>query len=83
MTEKIVNCRSCGTPMEDETQHACGEAENPYCNLCTSPNGVLKAREQIREQLVRFHMESLGMTRREAEAKTDMHMKTLPEWQED
>jgi hypothetical protein len=69
--------------MEDASQHACGEAENPYCNYCTTPHGVLKGREQIREQLVRFHMESLGMTRNEAEAKTKSHMKTLPEWQED
>jgi hypothetical protein len=80
MDEKIVNCRSCGIPMEDESQHACGEAENPYCTYCTTPHGVLKGREQIQEQLVRFHMESLGMTRKEAEAKTKSHMKTLPEW---
>ncbi|GBE17604.1 MAG TPA: hypothetical protein ENH13_06660 [Euryarchaeota archaeon] len=83
MTEKIVNCRSCGIPMETASQHACGEVENPYCNYCTSPNGILKAREQIREQIVRFHMESLGMTRGDAEKKTDEHMKTLPEWQGD
>lgn len=83
MDSRIENCRSCGMPMEDESQHSCGEAENPYCNYCTTPNGVLKGRAQIREQLVHFHMESLGMTHGEAEEKTKKHMKTLPEWQED
>ncbi|MFV2041456.1 MAG: zinc ribbon domain-containing protein [Candidatus Hydrothermarchaeales archaeon] len=83
MDVRIVNCRSCGMPMEEASQHACGEVESLYCTYCTTPNGVLKSREQIREQLVRFHMESLGMTREEAEAKTDSHMKSLPEWQQD
>lgn len=83
MAEKIVNCRSCGMPMETASKHSCGDVESPYCNYCTSPNGILKGREQIREQIVRFHMESLGMTRREAEEKTDEHMAKMPEWQED
>ncbi len=70
-------------PMQDPSQHSCGDVESPYCVYCTTPHGILKSKEQVREQLIRFHMESLGMTRKEAEKKTDKHMKTLPLWQEE
>jgi hypothetical protein len=70
-------------PLEDPSQHACGDVENPYCIRCTTPHGILKSREQVRQQLIRFHMDSLGMTREVAEKKTDEHMANLPEWQED
>ncbi|RMF90796.1 MAG: hypothetical protein D6733_02860 [Methanobacteriota archaeon] len=79
----VKTCQSCGMPMESPAHHACGDEKSPYCVHCTTPNGVLKSREQIREQLIRFHMESLGMTREEAEEKTDEHMAKMPEWQEE
>ncbi len=69
--------------MEDPSEHACSDVENPYCTYCANPHGALLSKEKIREQLIGFHMKSLGMTRAEAEKKTDAHMSEMPEWQED
>jgi uncharacterized Zn finger protein (UPF0148 family) len=80
---KIVTCRACGIPLEEASKHSCGDVESPYCSVCTTPHGILKSKDQIREQLIRFHIESLGMTREESQKKTDEHMKNLPEWLED
>jgi hypothetical protein len=83
MESKIMICKSCGVPMKDSSEHSCEDINSPYCVFCTTPNGVLKSKEQIREQLIKFHVKSLGMSRDEAEKKTDEHLADLPEWQEE
>jgi len=80
MTLNVKSCQSCGMPMREKAQHAGGDPESPYCCYCATPHGVLKSREEVRRRLIKFHMESLGMTREEAEKKTDEHMASAPAW---
>jgi len=72
-------CESCGMPMEDASQHGGGNIKNPYCVYCTTPDGKLKSRREVREGMVAFYM-SQGKTRKEAEKFVDEHMAKMPVW---
>jgi len=72
-------CESCGRPMKAASEHGGGNINNPYCVHCTTADGKLKSREEIRRWMIRLYM-SQGKTRDEAEKIVDKHMTRMPAW---
>ncbi len=74
-------CESCGMPMKEASEHGGGEINNPYCKYCTTVDGKLKSREEVREVMIGLYV-SKGKTREEAEKVVDEHMARMPAWKE-
>ncbi|UCH36218.1 MAG: hypothetical protein JSV65_07655 [Armatimonadota bacterium] len=81
MTEADA-CQSCGMPMETSQMHGGGVKDNPYCVYCTDAHGRLKPREDVREGMIQFYMDTLGKSREEAEHVVDAAMSEMPAWEE-
>lgn len=75
-----MNCQSCGMPMMTDDDHGAGRADNSHCKHCTDTMGNLKSREEVREGMTAFYMQSMGKSREEAEKEVDAHMATMPAW---
>jgi len=73
-------CQSCGMPMDTPDLHGAGAAENPYCIYCTDAHGHLKSRQDVREGMVQFYMDTMGKTRPDAERVVDAVMAEMPAW---
>jgi len=76
-----MNCQSCGMPMETPADHGGGNTANPYCVHCTDAAGNLKPREEVREGMINYYMQTMGKSREEAETVVDEHMAKQPAWQ--
>ncbi len=63
-----------------DTDRGGGRPDNPYCAHCTDPTGKLKSREEVREGMIAFYMQSMGKSREEAEREVDVHMAIMPAW---
>lgn len=72
-------CESCGMPMEDVGLHGGGDINNPYCVHCTTPEGKLKSREEIREGMINFYI-SQKRSKEEAERIVDETMEKMSAW---
>lgn len=75
-----MKCESCGMPMENAEQHGGGDINNPYCMYCTTPEGKLKSRGEIREGMIGFYMSRMEKSREEAEKIVDDTMSRMPTW---
>jgi hypothetical protein len=75
-------CQSCGMPMHSPELHGGGIEQNPYCIYCTDAEGHLKSREDVREGMVQFYMDTMGQARADAEAVVDATMAAMPAWKE-
>lgn len=76
-----MDCQSCGMPMAMDSDHGGGRPDNVYCQHCTDPGGNLKSRNEVREGMIAFYMQSMGKSREEAEKEVDTHMAQMPAWQ--
>lgn len=54
---------------------------NRYCAHCTYPDGNLKPRYEIRENMIQFYMKMKKEERADAEAFVDEMMARMPAWQ--
>ena len=75
-----AKCESCGMPMTEAEMHGGGKVENPYCCYCCNEAGDLKSREEVREGMVNFFVQSQGKPREEAEKFVDDTMSRMPAW---
>lgn len=78
-----MNCQSCGMPMATIDDHGGGRVDNLYCRHCTDQAGNLKPKEEVREGMINFYMQSMGKTREEAETAVDSHMAQMSAWAAD
>jgi len=76
----MINCRSCGMPMEEDKQHGAGDSKNNYCVYCTDTSGKLKTREQVRIGMITFFMKAKKMDEKAAMKFVDSHMAKMPAW---
>ena len=67
-------------PMTKPEEFGGHKLDNPSCVYCSSAEGELKPRNEVREGMIRFWMERETIERREAEKKTDEHMAGMPAW---
>lgn len=74
------HCQSCGMPMKDASQHGGRDINNPYCVFCTTPEGKLKSRKEVREGMIGFYISQMKKTRKEAEKIVDETMSKMPAW---
>lgn len=75
-----MNCQSCGMPMNDTGDHGGANPTNPYCQYCTDDAGTLKSREEVREGMINFYMQTEGKDRAAAEQVVDARMAQQPAW---
>jgi uncharacterized glyoxalase superfamily protein PhnB len=78
--EAAKKCLSCSMPMIQPEDFGGGNSENPYCVYCSNPDGSLKSREEVFENMVNFMMRSQNMDRKTAEVATREHMAKMPAW---
>lgn len=76
----ILNCQSCGMPMDKPEDHGGGDINNPFCKYCTDEKGNLMPREQVRAKMIQFYIEKQGKPQEEAEKLTDQLMAAMPAW---
>jgi uncharacterized glyoxalase superfamily protein PhnB len=79
-SEATKKCLSCSMPMIWPEDFGGGNSENPYCVYCSKPDGSLKSREEVFENMVNFMMKSQNMDRETAEVATREHMAKMPAW---
>ncbi|MDP3888891.1 MAG: zinc ribbon domain-containing protein [bacterium] len=75
-----MNCQSCGMSMNLDSEHGGNRADNVNCQHCTDDMGNLKSREEVKEGMIAFYMQTLGKTREEAQIAVDAHMTQMPAW---
>lgn len=75
-----MDCQSCGMPMSTDADHGSSRPDNAYCVHCTDAGGNLKPREEVREGMVNFYMQSTGKSKEEAEKEVETHMSQMPAW---
>lgn len=75
-----MNCQSCGMPMTQVTDHGGGRPDNVHCQHCTDSAGNLKSKEEIKEGMVLYSIQSAGKTREEAETEVNAYMAQMPAW---
>jgi hypothetical protein len=69
-------------PMENPKNRGGGDPANKYCVHCCDESGNLKNREQIREGMIQFKMQTTGKPREKAEKEVDEFMGTMTAWKE-
>lgn len=75
-----MNCQSCGMPMNDTGDHGGANPTNPYCQYCTDDAGTLKSKEEVRQGLINYYMQTDGLTVEQASLKADERMSKQPAW---
>ncbi|MBD3387841.1 MAG: hypothetical protein GF416_02225 [Candidatus Altiarchaeales archaeon] len=86
----MVDCESCGMPMEKLGDFGGGKMENRFCVHCCDGEGNLKSREEVRSGMARFMMSPEGETMlgrkiesiEEAEKLAEAHMSNMPAWKD-
>jgi hypothetical protein len=76
----MMNCKSCGMPMEEDKQHGASDPKNNYCVYCTDIAGKLKTKEQVRIGMIAFFMKAKKMNENVATKFVDDYMKKMPAW---
>jgi hypothetical protein len=69
-------------PLNNPSDHALGNEQNPYCAHCADESGNLKSKEEVREGMINFYTQTEGKTREDAERVVDAHMAMQPAWQQ-
>ena len=70
-------------PLENALERGASDPANPYCGPCTDTDGSLKARDIVRDQMIKYWLRNQPVTREEAEQATDGYMAKMPAWQAD
>jgi len=78
---RMQKCESCGNPMLKPSDFGGMNDKNRYCAHCTYPDGNLKPRHEIRENMTKYFMKMKRCERAEAEKFVDELMAGMPAWQ--
>ncbi len=76
----LKTCDSCGMPMVGKSDFGGGKETNQYCKYCTLPNGILKPRHEVRENMILFYMKNKKADRAAAASYVDERMACMPAW---
>jgi hypothetical protein len=68
--------------MNDTGDHGGANPTNPYCQYCTDDAGTLKSKEEVRQGLINYYMQTDGLTVEQASLKADERMNKQPAWQQ-
>lgn len=79
---RVERCQSCGSSMEGVSERGGGDPHNPYCRECTTEEGALRPRDEVRNHMVSYWLRNQPVSREEAEQATDGYMAKMPAWQE-
>ena len=78
--KKCDSCTSCGMPFQKPSDHALGDEMIPYCEHCTTDDGVLKSYEEVLEATKGYFMHSQGVDPNAALKMADSLLKKQPAW---
>ena len=73
-------CESCGMSMDKPADFGGGKRGNRYCVHCSDRTGVLKAREEVHDQMVSLFLRQRGGDRATAKRTIETYMSKLPAW---
>ena len=73
-------CESCGMPMEKPSDFGGSDTKNKYCTHCTTSDGTLKSRTEVRDGMINFYINTMKKSRKEAEKFVDESMSKMPAW---
>lgn len=76
----MINCQSCGMPMNAPTDFGGGKTDNLYCRYCTDATGNLLPKEVVRQNMIQFYTQTVGKTPEEATVEVDKIMGTMTAW---
>lgn len=76
------DCISCGMPMETIEDQVASEISKGFCVHCTSPDGSMKAYDEVLHNITQYLISAHGMNETEAEATARDMMTKLPAWVE-
>jgi hypothetical protein len=77
----MQKCESCGMPLLKPSDFGGMNEKNKYCSHCSYPDGNLKPRHEIRENMVTYFMRMKRCERPAAEKFVDELMAAMPAWQ--
>jgi len=67
-------------PMESASIYGGGNVNNKYCKYCTTSDGKLKSRAEVRAGMIKYMMKAEKRNEAEAQRLVDEHMKRMPAW---
>jgi hypothetical protein len=76
----MMDCQSCGMPMEQLDDHAPGNPGSLHCRYCSRPDGSLQPFDERFERMVEWSMRQDGLPREYAESATRDYMRSMPLW---
>lgn len=72
-------CISCGMPMTQPTDHACGDTSRAYCRHCATDDGRMASFQQTSRRLA-DRVQSTGVSEGEALRTVVERLMELPAW---
>ena len=66
--------------MEGPSTHGGKDTNNKYCVYCTTPEGRLKSRADVRAGMIKYMIKTEKKGEEEARRLVEGHMKTMPAW---
>jgi len=76
-------CIACGMPMSKPEDHAMSDPDKAYCFHCAHPDGTMVSRDEAREGLTAFMVNTQGIDEASARDAVLELMTKLPAWQTD
>lgn len=78
----MMECQSCGMPMENPEDHADADVGSEFCHYCmVKGEFVVKDAASMKDHMAEMYMQQMGVSREEAEAKAETTLKGLRRWQ--
>jgi len=78
----MMECQSCGMPMENPQDHADADATSDFCHYCmVKGEFVVKDAASMKDHMVEMYMQQMGVSKEEAAEKAEATLKRLRRWQ--
>lgn len=77
----MKNCISCGMPMNEISEYACGDTSKSYCVHCARPDGSMKSFEEKKSDTISLLTRTQGIDKAVAAQLAESMMSKLPAWQ--
>ncbi len=80
---EVMECQSCGMPMECEEDHADCDVTQEFCKYCmVKGEFTIKNREEMKRQLALKYEETFNITSDEAMKRAEDTLSRLKRWRE-
>ncbi len=78
----MMECQSCGMPMENPEDHADADVTSEFCHYCiVKGEFVVKDAASMKDHMVEMYMQQMGISRDAAAEKAEAMLKQLRRWQ--